>query len=102
MKGEAEVLRLQIYQEEGEILPWIVDFFDFHQDLVVSSENHTISEDLSSARALCLDVVPRNLEALYLYHKLGFVDLSLVTLRKEFGKSHRNTPVALLGKTFHM
>lgn len=168
-----EQLRLRAYQEEPELLLWIVDFFGFHKALIDTEQEKPTAEALEAAKetltqwqeeasrlfmlyqvetpvgfvrvefrgpkvpwleelyiapgfrrqslgtqaialvedwlknespaeALCLDVVPRNLEALYLYHKLGFVDLSLLTLRKEFGKSRRNTPVELLGKTFHM
>lgn len=34
--------------------------------------------------AMCIDVVPRNIEALKLYYKLGYDTLSMVTIRKDF------------------
>jgi len=45
---------------------------------------------------VCLDVSPRNDNALRLYHKLGYTDLSLITIRKEFGDSKRDKPIKLL------
>ena len=33
---------------------------------------------------MCIDVVPRNIEALKLYYKLGYDTLSMVTIRKNF------------------
>lgn len=50
--------------------------------------------------AISLDVVPRNLDALKLYHRLGYTDIALVTLRKEFDSSHRDCPVCLFGLDF--
>lgn len=51
--------------------------------------------------AVCLDVSPRNSGALRLYHKLGYTDLSLVTVRKELGESKRDKPLQLLGLDFN-
>ena len=45
------------------------------------------AEDLvrdAGLEALCMDVVPDNLPALRLYHRLGYDRLSLVTVRKDF------------------
>ncbi len=50
--------------------------------------------------AVCLDVSPRNESALRLYHKLGYTDLSLITIRKEFGNSQREKPIRLLSLDF--
>jgi len=51
--------------------------------------------------AVCLDVSPRNSEALRLYHKLGYTDLSLITIRKELGPSKRDRPISLLDLEFY-
>lgn len=163
-------MKLVPYQEqyEGEMLPWIADFFGHHAALVGAEEAVNLEETRKTVtewsnppsalyvieadgepvgflrlnfkgdiaawlediyitpvkrgqglaeaaigmaeelvrgragyRALCLDVAPRNESALRLYHRLGFTDLSLITLRKEFGESPREKPLSMLGLEFH-
>jgi len=50
--------------------------------------------------AVCMDVSPRNENALRLYHKLGYVDLPLVTVRKELYGGRRDKPIQFLGMEF--
>jgi ribosomal protein S18 acetylase RimI-like enzyme len=50
--------------------------------------------------AVCLDVSPRNENALRLYHRLGYNGLSLITIRKEFGGSKCEVPISLLDLDF--
>lgn len=52
--------------------------------------------------AMVLQVVPRNENALRLYHALGYDTLSTVTLRKEFGENPRRRHAALLGLDFRV
>ena len=52
--------------------------------------------------AVCMDVSPRNYSALCLYHKLGYKDLSLITIRKEFGNSKRDIPIQLFDLDYHI
>jgi len=60
-------------------------------------EIENIIKKIPSYEAMTLMVSLRNPEALKLYHKLGYIDLSMIVIRKEFGKSKRNKPVNLLG-----
>lgn len=57
--------------------------------------------DTPGYTAVCLDVSPRNTDALKLYHKLGYVDLSLVTIRKELKGSKRDRPIHLFDLDFN-
>ena len=50
--------------------------------------------------AICFDVVPRNIEALYLYHKLGYDSLSIVTVRKELYDNKRDRLEKILNLDF--
>lgn len=91
----------------GDIVAWIEDIYikpawrrkGFGTEIIAHAEN--IVKNKPGYEAVCLDVVPRNEAALALYHKLGYIDLSLITLRKEFGESKRDKPVSLFGKDFH-
>ncbi|WP_041139711.1 GNAT family N-acetyltransferase [Beduini massiliensis] len=49
---------------------------------------------------LSIDVVPRNIEAIRLYLKLGFDSLSMMTLRQDFKQSYRDQKTDILGFTF--
>lgn len=61
----------------------------------------TIIKATPGYTSVCLDVSPRNSHALRLYHKLGYTDLSLITVRKEFGDSSRDKPVRLFDLDFN-
>lgn len=87
----------------GPNVAWIEDIFVDSERRCQGIASAAISEVESIVRnipgytAVCLDVSPRNENALRLYHKLGFIDLSLITLRKEFRDGHRDKSVNLLG-----
>ena len=91
----------------GPNVAWIEDIF---VDVVrrgngVATEAiHAVENVVKSVQgytAICIDVSPRNANALRLYHKLGYTDLSLITIRKEFGESERSEPMDLCGFNFH-
>lgn len=90
----------------GPIVAWIEDIFvdEDKRGQGIATEAISAAEDIVRSRtgyeALCLDVVPRNVAALQLYHKLGFTDLSMITLRKELKESKRDRPLELLGLEF--
>lgn len=51
--------------------------------------------------AVCLDVSPRNINALKLYHKSGYDNISIITLRKEFYNNQRDVKISILGLEFN-
>lgn len=59
-------------------------------------------KEVLKARALCFDVVPRNADAIKLYYKLGYDSISIITLRKEFGKNKRDIKDKFLGYEFNI
>ena len=91
----------------GPTVAWIEDIFvDAHRrgkgiaTSAVKEAEKIITATRPDCEAVCLDVVLRNTDALRLYHKLGYSDISLVTVRKEFGESKRDKPVNILGLDF--
>jgi len=64
--------------------------------------SETFVQDVLKAPALCFDVVPRNIEALKLYYKAGYNNISIITLRKEFGINKRNIKEKFLGFDFNI
>jgi len=50
--------------------------------------------------ALCMDVDPRNGNALRLYHSLGYDTLSILTVRKNFGGGAKEESTDILGFDF--
>ena len=63
-----------------------------------------LSEDKIKAHrgytSICLDASPDNKAALAFYHKLGYVTLGMITVRKELKKSDRKNEIELLGLTY--
>lgn len=51
-------------------------------------------------QSISIDVVPRNIEAIKLYFKLGFDSISLLTLRNDFNHEYRNKEIELFGEKF--
>lgn len=90
----------------GPSVAWIEDIFvdvehrgqGIASDAIATAER--IVAEMPGYTAVCMDVSPRNENALRLYHKLGYTDLSLITVRKELGKSKRDQPITLLGLNF--
>jgi len=50
--------------------------------------------------AVCMDVSPRNADALRLYARMGYTGISMLTLRKEFYASDMDREVDFLGFDF--
>lgn len=63
-------------------------------------EVEKIIKEKSECMAICLEVSLRNLNAVKLYHKLGYTDLGLITMRKQLGESKRDQPIDILGLEF--
>lgn len=72
----------------GGNVAWIEDVFvkEEFRNRGIATESIKQAEKIIEAtppyNAICFDVVPRNVAALKLYHKLGYQTLSLITIRK--------------------
>ena len=90
----------------GPNVAWIEDVFvdEAHRGKGIASAAIAAVEGIvrntPGCTAVCMDVSPHNVHAMRLYHKLGYTDLSLITLRKELADSKRNNDIDLLGMTF--
>lgn len=90
----------------GPIVAWIEDIYVLPETRGkgIGTEIIEKAEDIVKSKegyeAICLDVVLRNQKAIELYHRLGFTDISMMTLRKEFGRSKRDKDISLLGLDF--
>jgi len=72
----------------GPTVCWIEDIFveEQHRRQGIAGQAIGLVEKMLAERGVegvCMDVVPDNIAAIRLYHRLGFDRLSLVTLRKE-------------------
>lgn len=92
----------------GDAVVWIEDIYvdqDMRNKGIATGaigECELILKEQKGAKAVCMDVVTRNKEALQLYHKLGYNNLSLVTVRKEFYENKRNIKEKILGLDFNI
>lgn len=90
----------------GDIVAWIEDIYvdESYRNRGIATEAIKIAEDIIKSNpnyeAVCFDVVPRNEEALRLYHKLGYDSLSLITVRKELYDNKRDKIENFLGYDF--
>jgi len=90
----------------GGNVAWIEDVFvdETMRRQGIATEAIKLAEELIKSKpdydAVCLNVVPRNIGALRLYHKLGYDSLSLITVRKELYENSRDKTETLFGLDF--
>ena len=90
----------------GPNVAWIEDIFvdsDKRKRGIGSAAILAVDEIVKAVpgyTAVCLDVSPRNTAALRLYYKLGYADLSLITVRKELRESKQGEVTDFLGLRF--
>lgn len=90
----------------GENVAWIEDIYvdkNYRNKGIATQSIHVAEEIIKSHvgyTSICFDVVPRNNEALRLYHKLGYDNLSIITVRKELYENNRNKVAELMGLEF--
>lgn len=107
LDGEAYAGFLRL-EYRGDQVAWIEDLYvrPERRGQGIASQAIGQAEKIVAARpgytALCMDVVPRNTQALNLYYRLGYDTLSLITLRKEFGENPRDQKASFLGKEFRV
>ena len=90
----------------GGNVAWIEDIYVDRQhrgrgiaSQAIQRAEETIAQN-EAYDAVCMDVAPRNAEALRLYHRLGYRNLSMITLRKELYENDRDKDLHLLGLDF--
>lgn len=90
----------------GANVAWIEDIYvdpDFRNRGIASNAIH-LAENIIKGKpgytAICFDLVPRNEAALRLYYKLGYNNLSLITVRKELCDNKRDRKETVLGLEF--
>lgn len=92
----------------GGNVAWIENIFvdEEFRNRGVATESIRQAEEIVRAKppynAICMDVVPRNIEALKLYYKLGYDTLSMVTIRKEFKHKESIGMQNMLGLNFKL
>lgn len=92
---------------KGSNVAWIEDVFvdEFFRNRGIATESIRIAEEIIKSNpaytAICFDVVPRNAAALKLYYKLGYNNLSMITVRKELYENKRDKKEKLLGFEFN-
>lgn len=90
----------------GGNVAWIEDIYvdkNYRHQGIATRSIHLAEEIIKSHAgytSICFDVVPRNNEALRLYHQLGYDNLSMITIRKELYANHRDQIVKLMGLDF--
>ncbi len=96
---------IHIWYKGGNVA-WIEDIFvdASYRGQGIGSQAIFLAENIikqkSGYTAVCMDVVPRNINALAVYHKLGYDTLSLITVRKELGENRREDTADILGHIF--
>ncbi len=72
----------------GATVCWIEDIFvedGFRRQGIATKAIGLVEEELKKrgVEGICMDVIPDNISALKLYHRLGYDRLSIVTVRKD-------------------
>lgn len=92
---------------KGSNVAWIEDIFvdEKFRNKGIATETIKLAEEIIKSKsgytAICFDVVPRNEAALRLYYKLGYDNLSMITVRKELYENKRDKKESLLGFEFN-
>lgn len=62
----------------------------------------TLLQKRGELQAITMEVSPRNTHSMHLYHTLGYDNLCLLTMRKEFKENPRNKETVVLDHKFHI
>lgn len=91
---------------KGDTIAWIENLYvdEQNRNQGIATRAIALAEEKvmqhTGYTAICMDVVPRNLPALKLYHKLGYDAISLLTTRKDLYSSKRDQIENILGLDF--
>lgn len=91
----------------GSTVCWIEDVFvsEEHRRQGIAGAAIALAEEILKARGVkgvSMDVVPDNLPALRLYHRLGYDRLSIVTVRKDFDEFETARTEQIAGLAFRV
>ena len=92
----------------GQNVAWIEDVFvdKNFRSKGIATQAIALAEDIIKSNeqytSICMDVTPRNIDAMRLYQKLGYNNISIVTLRKELGDNPRDKKVEFNGMDFNI
>jgi len=90
----------------GSNVAWIEDIYvdDKFRNKGIGTRAINLAEEIIKSKhgytAICMDVVPRNINALNLYRSLGYDTLSMITVRKELYENNKDKTMYLLGIEF--
>ena len=96
---------IHIWYKGGNVA-WIEDVFvdEAYRGKGTGSRAINAAEEIirkkSGYSAVCIDVVPKNTNALSVYHRLGYDTLGMITVRKELGDNYREDTADVLGYKF--
>lgn len=96
---------IHIWYKGGNVA-WIEDIFvdEAYRGKGIGSQAINVAEEIIKKKdgysAVCIDVVPKNTNALNLYYKLGYDTLNMITVRKEFNDNYREEIANVLGHKF--
>ena len=91
----------------GANVAWIEDIFVVpeHRNQGIATQAIQLAEvivkETPGYTAICMDVAPRNIAALRLYNKLGYDNLSIVTVRKEINGRKYDRKTSIEGIEFN-
>ena len=91
----------------GPDVCWIEDIFvdESLRKRGIASKAIGLAEEILQKRdieGICMDVVPDNIPALKLYHRLGYDRLSIVTVRKDFQPFETERTERICGMEFRV
>ena len=91
----------------GPVVCWIEDIFvdeNLRKQGIASKAIGLVEVILKkrNVEGICMDVVPDNIPALKLYHRLGYDRLSIVTVRKDFQPFETERTEQIYGLTFRV
>ena len=90
----------------GGNVAWIEDIYvdKVYRNKGIATQSIHIAEEIIKSHegytSVCFDVVPQNAAALNLYYKLGYHNLSLITIRKELYENNRDRTEKFMGLDF--
>ena len=106
MKSEEPVGFLHLHMR-GSTVCWIEDIFvaeAFRRQGIAGQAISLAEETLKKrgVKGVSMDVVPDNLPALRLYHRLGYDRLSIITVRKDFDEFETERVEEIAGLPFRV